>query len=193
VGVPYILGKDLRFHFAFLRQPLPVDNLFDNRLNVVTAVGGKIKDSFADVPLLMEPARPICSVIHELLGTSGRCTAIYNSMLLPKDVRDVAQTPSGLPVFRMNYGIVTISYGSFIVEAQNGLKVHRNVWLVPESRDGVFLNIYSRRNGSFFTDYSRYVAPGERFSLDFEIPPRVATQSRLELQRTRFCESVEVP
>ena len=182
-GVPYILGNDLRFEFASLQQPIPIDNLYQNRLNIVTAVGGKIKDSFADVPLVMGPTRPICSVIHELMGTSGRCTAIYKAMLLPKEVRDIAETPSGLPVFHVKEEIVTISYGSFIVEAINGLMLRRNVRLVPESRDGVFLDIYSRRNGSFQLDYSRYVAPGERFKIDFSIPPQMATHAVLRIRR----------
>ena len=182
-GVPYILGKDLRFQFASLKQTIPVDNLYQNRLNLVTASAGKIKDSFAEVPLAMGPTRPICSVIHELLGTSGRCTAIYKDVLLPKDVQNVAETPSGLPVFRVKEGIVTVSYGSFLVEAVNGLTLHRKLRLVPESRDGVVLEIYSRREHSFFKDYSRYVAPGERFRLDFDLPPGVATHAVLRIRR----------
>ena len=182
-ALPYIWGKNVFFQFASLRQPIPIDSLYQNRLNVVTAAGGKISDSFSDDPLVMGPARPICSVIDELLGTSGRCTAIYKGIVLPKDVRNVAETPSGLPVFKSKDGIVTISYGNFMVEAKNGLHLQRSVRLVPESRDGVVLEMYTRRNGSFYTDYSRYVAPGERFNVDLTIPPQIASHAVLRIRR----------
>lgn len=182
-AVPYLLGKDIRFHFASLQQPIPVDSLFTNRLNVVTATDGKLTDTFGDGPLAMGPTRPICSLVHELMGTSGRCTAIYKGLLVPKESRSVAETPSGLPVFRLKDEIVTISYGSFMVEARNGLRVQRSVRLVPESRDGVILEIYSKRNGSFIQEYSRYVAPGERFKLGVTIPSQIATHAVLRIRR----------
>jgi hypothetical protein len=182
-AVPYLLGKDVRFQFAALRQPIPLDSFFENRVNVIAAVNGRIADRFIEAPLAMGPARPICSLIHELMGTSGRCTAIYQGLLLAKDVRNVAETPSGLPVFRVNNEIVTISHGSFMVDASDGLRFQRNVRLIPESRDGIILDLYSRRNGHFKSEYSRFVAPGERFKMDVNIPPQIATHAVLRIRR----------
>lgn len=45
-AVPYLLGKNLRFQFESLQQPIPIDSFFKNRLNIVTAVDGDTRRQF---------------------------------------------------------------------------------------------------------------------------------------------------
>lgn len=170
-AIPTILNRDVTFRFAAQAESIPTDLWLRNQVAVVVARHGDLIDA-AKAGFFPPPGkRDLCKIVDEIVPVRGICSVLYRGQPVLETTRNVVESPNGFSIFRVQEGIVTLSRTTIQIDVTGGLNLRRNVRLVPESADGVVVEVYKESRGFFEKLFSQDIGPAEQRNLDFAIAP----------------------
>jgi hypothetical protein len=169
-ALPHVLGRNVTFRFADLKEPLTVDDWLHNGVNVIFAHEGTVTDAFESGQFPPPADGAGCSGVRKLIGAAS-CAIIFRGLPVVEGNSNVVETANRQPIFEVPEGMVTLSRTTIRIPADAGLQLKRLVRVVPESVDGVRLEIYGEHGAKFRKLASETVLPGESRELNYVIPP----------------------
>jgi hypothetical protein len=170
-AIPNVLGRHATFRFAALKQPLEMDSWLANNVNVVLPRDGNITDAVSAGLFPPVTDSDLCALAGKLTGTESRCSVIFRGQPLIAADSNVVETPNRLPIFEVTGGLVTLSRTTIHKPALDGFDLNRTARVVPESVDGVAVEIYGQKKTSFTKVFSQKLIPGERRELRYSVAP----------------------
>jgi hypothetical protein len=165
--VSQFLSRPTTFRFAGNSEPLPMEALLSNSVNVVVPTWDGILDAIA-TKRFPRPGDPsLCAPIFAMVGGARECALFYAGRPVANRATSVAETPSGMPLFDQGRETVAISRTTLFLDGASDLRINAGLRVVPESTDGVTIAIYKSRNGGAFELlFGKSLKPGEQVVLN---------------------------
>lgn len=165
-AISILLRRDLTFRFSSLQQPLEVDQWLTNRVNVILPHDGNITDMFQVGQFPPRAHSDVCVLVRKLTHADTQCSILFRGEPVIDTNGRIVETPNGLPIFEVAEGVVTLSRTTIRIPAAK-FALKRTVRVVPESVDGVVIDLYGQRQSVFTKLLSQRVLPGESRELDY--------------------------
>jgi hypothetical protein len=170
-AIPHILKRATGFRFAALMQPLETDSWLNNGVNVILPRDGELIDAVETGQFPPVTAGDICGMVRKLTSVDSSCSVLFRGRPVLDGSRDLVETPNRLPIFEVPEGTVTLSRTTIRIATYAGFHFKGAVRVVPESFDGVVVEIYKQHKATFEKVFSQTVAPGERRELIYSVLP----------------------
>jgi hypothetical protein len=148
-----------------------VDEWLANGVNIILPQQGNITDVVTTGRFPPPTDDSICRVVRKITGTDRNCAVLFRGHPILDGSTGLVETPNDLPIFEVSSGIVTLSRTTIRIAAAEGLQLKRTIRVVPESHDGVVVEIYGERKTTFVKVLSQTVRPGEVRELTHWVPP----------------------
>jgi hypothetical protein len=168
-ALPHVLGREATFRFAALKEPLETEAWLNNGVNVVVANGGDIMDAVKTGEFPPEADRDVCALVYRFARTDDGCAVLFRGQ--PFDVESAGiETPSQLPVFETQDGVVTLPRTTIRVAADAGFQLQQTARLLANAAASLRVEIYGHRESRFTKAFSQELLPGERRELSYVVP-----------------------
>jgi hypothetical protein len=153
-----------------LTEPLRVDDWLNNGVNVIFADKDHIRDAVKSGEFPPRADRQACAGVRKLTGVDI-CSVLFRGLPVIDAKKNVVETPNQQPIFEVPGGVVTLSRTTVRIAADAGFQLKRAVRVIPESADGVRIDIYGELEATFRKLFSEIVLPGDRLQLDYVLTP----------------------
>ena len=167
-GIPLrdFLRRDLSFQFASDVQPIAMDKLLANQVNVIIPRWEGISDAISTGQFPDYSHRKRCNLAVNLVGADVPCAIFYRGMQVHDTDKALAETPTGQPLFENDGQIVTLSRTTIFLRNMDRLRIAADATVAPASTDGIVLQIFKQVGNRFQELRSIHADPGERIHID---------------------------
>lgn len=168
------LRKDFSFSFASVRQPLNMDRLLANQVNVVIPTAPGLREALitGEFPELKHD--DLCASARRLVRSDGPCAVFHRGLQVQDSASAERDRSVEAPLFEDGDGFVTPSRTTLFLDNTTGIEISASALLAPESTDGVSLQLFTQSAGTFHPVLEKQVRPGEQIILRKRIDPSEA-------------------
>jgi len=167
-GIPLrdFLRRDFSFRFASAAQPIAMDKLLANQVNVIIPRWEGISDAISTGQFPDYSHRKRCNLALNLVGADVPCAIFYRGVQLRDTDKVPAETPTGQPLFENDGQLVTLSRTTIFLRNMDNVRIAADATLAPESTDGIVLQVFKQVGNRFDELKSIHADPGERIHID---------------------------
>jgi hypothetical protein len=159
------LQRDYWFSFAAARQPLNIDRLLANQVNVVTPTSPGLREALKSREFPELKRHRLCGSASRIIRFEGPCGVFYRG----RPVQEEA------PFFDTGEGFVTLSRTTLFLENSKGVEITGSARLSPDSTDGVSVELFTASSGMFHPVWKKDIRPGQRVTISSRIGPSPAS------------------